>query len=332
MSTTSKFLSHIFPTSLVIESWKATGRITSLFLKVLAKPSLTSYPLYSREDGINLKIDDNRTFCKLIKNKFTTKVLAPNKSKKTFNSLPSKLVNFSKLLPPQLFPRPSKEVSAKLEFHRKNAFSKITETLKLSYAQISLKSIDIILKIKENFLKLSHKKIEQINKLIFNILDKLKLRINITTKGPSWKQIIIPISSNNANKIIVDSDEYIANLNHFFKNTKSGLSIDFIWVDHQGLIVTSNRVTSLPDISIISKYIKSCNDINTNDIQDVWLTQSKLYLKILGILYIKEDTDMSINSEVMKTVIKSTHIFNNVNIASKPYIVKVSSKSNMVIV
>ena len=277
-------------------------------------------------------MDDNRTFCKLIKNKFTTKVLASNKSKKTFNSLPSKLVNFSKLLPPQLLPRPSKEVSAKLEFHRKNAFSKITETLKLSYAQISLKSIDIILKIKENFLKLSHKKIEQINKLIFNILDKLKLRINITTKGPSWKQIIIPISSNNANKIIVDSDEYIANLNHFFKNTKSGLSIDFIWVDHQGLIVTSNRVTSLPDISIISKYVKSCNDINTNDIQDVWLTQSKLYLKILGILYIKEDTDMSINSEVMKTVIKSTHIFNNVNIASKPYIVKVSSKSNMVIV
>ena len=41
---------------------------------------------------------------------------------------------------------------------------------------------------------------------------------------------------------------------------------------------------------------------------------------------------MPINSEVMEIVIKSMHIFNNVNIASKPYIVKVSSKSDMVIV
>jgi len=41
---------------------------------------------------------------------------------------------------------------------------------------------------------------------------------------------------------------------------------------------------------------------------------------------------MPINSEVMEIVIKSMHIFNNVNITSKPYIVKVSSKSNMVIV
>jgi len=86
------------------------------------------------------------------------------------------------------------------------------------------------------------------------------------------------------------------------------------------------------DISIISKYVKSCNDIDTNDIQDAQLPQSKSYLKILGILFIKEGTNMPINSEVMETVIKSMHIFNNVNIASKPHIVKVSPKSNIAIV
>jgi len=79
------------------------------------------------------------------------------------------------------------------------------------------------------------------------------------------------MSSNNANKIMAASGEHIANLNYFLKNTKSDLSIDFIRVDHQGLIVTSNRVTSLSDISIISKYVKSCNNVNTNDIQDVQL-------------------------------------------------------------
>ena len=125
-------------------------------------------------------------------------------------------------------------------------------------------------KIKENFLELSNKKIEQINKLIFNISDKPKPRINMMTKGPSRKQIIVPMSSSNANKIMAASGEYIANLNCSLKNTKSGLSIDFIRVDHQGLIVTSNRVTSLSDISIISKYVKSY-DVNTNDIQDAQL-------------------------------------------------------------
>jgi len=90
------------------------------------------------------------------------------------------------------------------------------------------------------------------------------------TKGPSRKQIIVPMSSSNANKIMAASGEHIANLNCSLKNTKSGLSIDFIRVDHQDLIVTSNRVTSLSDISIISKYVKSY-DVNTNDIQDAQL-------------------------------------------------------------
>jgi len=126
-----------------------------------------------------LRIDNNRTFHKLIKNEFTTKVPTPNKGKKTNISLSSKLVNFSKLPLPQLLLRPSK-------FHRKNAPSKIrkiVETSKLSYTQILSKNIGTILKIKENFLELSNKKIKQINKSIFNISDKLKPRINMTTKA-----------------------------------------------------------------------------------------------------------------------------------------------------
>ena len=153
-----------------------------------------------------LRTDNNRTFHKLIKNEFTTKVSTPNKGKKTNISLSSKLVNFSKLPLLQLLLRPSK-------FHRNNTPSKvrkIVETSKLSYTQILSKNIGTILKIKENFLELSNKKIKQINKSIFNISDKLKPRINMTTKGPSRKQIIVPMSSNNANKIMVASGEHIA--------------------------------------------------------------------------------------------------------------------------
>jgi len=34
----------------------------------------------------------------------------------------------------------------------------------------------------------------------------------------------------------------------------------------------------------------------------------------------------------MESIIKASHIFNNIKIASKPYVCKVSQKSNMVIV
>ena len=83
---------------------------------------------------------------------------------------------------------------------------------------------------------------------------------------------------------------------------------------------------SIVDISIISQYIKNCNNVDFKDIQDTKFSQLKSYLKILGIPYMIEGTNIPINSEVMESFIKSTYIFDNVNIVSKPHIIKVSSK------
>ena len=41
---------------------------------------------------------------------------------------------------------------------------------------------------------------------------------------------------------------------------------------------------------------------------------------------------MPINSDIMELFIKTLHIFDNINIASRFYIIKVSSKSDMAIV
>jgi len=222
-----------------------------------------------------LKTDtNNKMFRELIKDEFTTKIPSPNKRKKTNFPSPIKLANFSKLPPPLLPPRPLKKVLAKSKFHGKNApdiSKKLTESSKLLYAQISSKNINNILKIKENFPELSNKKIKEINKTIFNNKDKPQPRINMTTKGPSQKQIIISMSTDNANKFMVNSSEHITNFNHALRSTKSDLSIDFICIDHWSFIITSNRVTSPSEISIISNYIKNCNNINSSDIQDTQL-------------------------------------------------------------
>jgi len=127
-------------------------------------------------------------------------------------------------------------------------------------------------------------------------------------------------------------DDHIMNLNHVLKSIKSDIIVDFIWTDYRSLIITSNKVTSSSNISIINNYIKKCDNVNVRDIQDAYFPQSKSYLKILGILYLIEGTNMPINSSVMELIIKSIYVFDNIKITSKPRVVKVSLKSDIAIV
>ena len=63
-----------------------------------------------------------------------------------------------------------------------------------------------------------------------------------------------------------------------------------------------------------------------------YLPQSKSYLKIIGISYMIENNNTLISADVVETIIKNNHIFNNIIIVSKPHIIKVSLKSNIMII
>ena len=63
------------------------------------------------------------------------------------------------------------------------------------------------------------------------------------------------------------------------------------------------------DLNTIKKYIKP-----------------KFYLKILGIPYLIEDTNISISSNIIENVLQSTYIFNDVVLTLKPKVIKVSPK------
>jgi len=67
------------------------------------------------------------------------------------------------------------------------------------------------------------------------------------------------------------------------------------------------------------------------DIQALRLSQSKSYLKIIGILYLMENINILINSDFVETIIKLSYIFNNLLLASKPKIIKASFKSDIAI-
>jgi len=104
---------------------------------------------------------------------------------------------------------------------------------------------------------------------------------------------------------MVKSSLYIADINRALKDIKSDIITDFIYTDYYGIIITTNKVMSIPDLSTIEKYIKNINVINPEEIITLRLSQLKLYLKILSILYLIKDTNVSINSDIVKRVIKS---------------------------
>jgi len=108
--------------------------------------------------------------------------------------------------------------------------------------------------------------------------------------------------------------------------------VNFIKADQQELIITTKKVISTLDLSTIKKYIKNVDIIDSVNIMSPQLSQSKSYLKILDISYFIENTNVPITSSIVENIIKTTHIFNDICLTSKPYIIKASFKSDMVVI
>jgi len=98
-----------------------------------------------------------------------------------------------------------------------------------SYTQASKSSTSTsnVLKIKETFPALSAKKIDQVNNIVHR-QSKPKLRIKITTKRPSRKHIIIPMSSNNISSFMKNSSLNVANINKELQNAKTDVLVDYV--------------------------------------------------------------------------------------------------------
>ncbi|KAL9715383.1 hypothetical protein Ac2012v2_8349 [Leucoagaricus gongylophorus] len=85
---------------------------------------------------------------------------------------------------------------------------------KQSYTQVSkqVNNTSEVIKIKETFPTLNAQKVDQIHKIV-NGTPKSKPRIQMTTKGPFRKQIIILMSNDNILKFMKESLFHIANIN-----------------------------------------------------------------------------------------------------------------------
>ena len=154
----------------------------------------------------------------------------------------------------------------------------------------------------------------------------------MTTNRPSHKQIIVSMSIDNANKFVKESSIHITNINRTLKNIKSDVIADFIHVKNKGVVISINKIASPLDLQSIEKYIKSTHCIEVDQMEPPRLPQSKLYLKIIGIPYLSEQTNAYIISNDIEKILTNNHIFNDIVLASKPRVIKVSLKSDIAIV
>lgn len=99
---------------------------------------------------------------------------------------------------------------------------------KILYIQVFKNNVKEFLKIKNAFPKLSVEKIPEIYNIINKFSKKDKPSLNITIKGPSKKQVIIPMGINNTKSIIIQSNVHITNINRLLKNIKSKILVNFI--------------------------------------------------------------------------------------------------------
>jgi len=147
---------------------------------------------------------------------YTPKV-NPIKSGKKGDKDTAKSVSIERLSPPipTKSPKEVKEISKYFKVlnlpQAKNSLRKLyTQPFKSGNYTVE------VLKIKDAFPSLKANKIENIQKII-NGSDKPKPCINMTTKGPSRKQTIIPMNSDNIKKFMEKSSSHVSNLNSALK-------------------------------------------------------------------------------------------------------------------
>jgi len=248
-------------------------------------------------------------------------------------------VSIERVPPLPLLPaKTAKEVNVILKYFQNkkpsNDTNKVAPKNDKSYAQVSKAPANTseVLKISKAFPALNVEKIDQINNIVKGVT-KPKPKIQMTTKGLLRKQVIILMSKENIDFFMKNSSLHVANINRQFCNAKSKILIDYIHAKPLGITIVTNKVSQQSDLMITDHYIKNSNNVNSLQVKEPRLPKSKSYLKIIGISYYHHDNSQErLSSNNIELVLKQNQIFDNISLASKPRIIKVSPKSDTAIV
>ena len=108
--------------------------------------------------------------------------------------------------------------------------------------------------------------------------------------------------------------------------------VDFICLDTTSITIVTNKVATNLNLQTIENYVKDLKHINCDEVESLRLSQLKSYLKVIDIPYLQENSESSLNSSVVKEIIKKNYIFNNIVLTFKPRVIKISPKLDMAII
>ena len=141
-----------------------------------------------------------------------------------------------------------------------------SSNMKKSYAQASKTNlsskVEDILRVKEAFLSLSANEVGKILKVKNSSEGKMKPKLNMTTRGPSRKEVIIPITKSNVELIMKSAHKHITNINEYLKNFNSDIIADFIRLSNNRIIITTNRPVNITELSRIENFLKKIDNID----------------------------------------------------------------------
>jgi len=155
--------------------------------------------------------------------------------------------------------------------------------------------------------------------------------VALTTKSLSRKQTIVSSSNKIKDIIMGEANTHIFQINMLLKNIKLAMRAEFIRPCSGGVSININSVPNSSNLSTIERYLKSIDNTGNDKILAFWLSQSKSYLKITGIPYIQPNGDKLTDNDITTTM-KHLELFEPMNLAVKPRIIKASSKSDMAII
>ena len=97
---------------------------------------------------------------------------------------------------------------------------------------------------KEVFPALSADEVGKMLKAKNSGVDNKKPKINMMTREPSRREVIIPMTKVNAELIVNSAHIYISNVNNCLKIFKSNIIADSIWINVNGIVITTNKLAN----------------------------------------------------------------------------------------
>ena len=112
----------------------------------------------------------------------------------------------------------------------------------------------------------------------------------------------------------------------------SKLRVESVRKAWDGVSMSTNSVASVAELEVIKQWLKKTAGLGEVTELEPCLSQSKSFLKVLGVPYWDSKTSLSVTSAQVAKALSSSPLFEGVTLASMPHIIKALPSSDMSVI